>query len=68
MIKTQYPYIDDFGQERLDLIKTYTDTPGKCLRQIETGFIYDEAIDAYPLRFTYEEIDIPTEEEEEASE
>ena len=66
MIKTQYPYIDDFGNERNDLIKTYTDDPEhKMLKQIETGAIYAEAIDVYPCQFTYEEVDIEIEEEEE---
>ena len=33
------------------------------LRQIETGIIYDDAIDIIPCQFTYEETDIPIESE-----
>ena len=45
------------------LIRTYSDAQLK-IRQIETGDIYDEAIDIEG-RFTYEETDIPLEEPEE---
>jgi hypothetical protein len=31
---------------------------GKKIRQIETGRLYEEAIDVIPCRFTYEETDI----------
>lgn len=34
------------------------------LRQIETGELYDDAVDVIPCRFTYEETDIPIEDEE----
>lgn len=66
MIKVQYPYIDDNGNERPELIKHYTDDETKILLQVETGYLYDEAIDIYeePLKYTYEEIDRPVEEEE----
>lgn len=39
------------------LIRTYSDNSNKALLQIETNAIYDEAIDVYPSRFTYVEID-----------
>lgn len=39
----------------VELIKTYSDN-NKMIRQIETGIIYDEAIDI-PNRYTYEETD-----------
>lgn len=61
MIKTQYPWIDDLGNEREDLIKTYTDDETKVLLQVETGYMYDVAIDVYPCRFTYQEVDKPEE-------
>lgn len=64
MIKTQYPYIDDNGRTHETLIKTWTDDETKVLLQVETGAMYDEAIDLYPCRYTYEEIDKPIEEEE----
>ena len=38
--------------------KTYSDMNIK-IKQVETGIIYDDAIDVMPCRFTYEETDIP---------
>ena len=35
------------------------------LRQIETGELYDDAVDVMPCRYTYEETDIPIEYEPE---
>ena len=35
------------------------------IRQIETGIIYDDAIDITPCKYTYEETNEPIEEEEE---
>lgn len=40
------------------LMRTYSDENVK-IRQIETDIIYDEAIDTEPVRYTYEETDIP---------
>lgn len=65
MIKTQYPFVDDFGVAHDDLIKTWTDDETKTMLQVETGDMYEEAIDLYPCRFTYQEIDKPVEETEE---
>ena len=62
-IKTQYPYIDDNGEERDNLIKTYSDA-NMYIKQEETGNIYDAAVDVYPCRYTYTETDIPIEIEE----
>ena len=56
MIVTQYPFIDENGNERADLIKHYSDQ-GFVMRQIETGIEYGEAVDVYPCRYTYEETD-----------
>lgn len=39
--------------ERLE--RRYSDT-GRSLKQIETGIIYDEAIDLVPCKYTYEEV------------
>lgn len=44
-----------------NLIRHYSDT-GKKIRQVETGIVYEEAIDLKPCRFTYEETDRPIEE------
>jgi len=53
----------DTWEDETRLIRTYSDA-GFKIRQIETGDIYDEAIDIEG-RFTYEETDIPLEEPEE---
>lgn len=44
------------------LIRHYSDSKRK-LRQIETGYIYDETIDIYPCPYTYEETDELTKED-----
>lgn len=50
-------------------IRHYSDLSLK-IRQIETGIIYDDAVDVIPCRYTYEEtdepIDVPPEPIEEA--
>ena len=53
MIKIEYPY-----NNNSNLIRHYSDEKFK-IRQIETSIIYDEAVDLYPCRYTYEETDIP---------
>ncbi len=45
------------------LIRHYSDKEVKLL-QVETGILYDEAIDIVPCRYTYEETDKPIAEEE----
>lgn len=47
--------VDEGTRER-----RYSDTNVK-LRQIETGNIYEDAVDVIPCRYTYEETDIPIE-------
>lgn len=44
-------------------IKHYSDA-GMMIRQIETGKIYEDAVDRFPCKWTYEETDIPIKEEE----
>lgn len=56
MIKTEL-----FKIGNRDMQKTYSET--FKIRQIETGIIYDEAVDVLPCRYTYEETDMPIEEE-----
>lgn len=68
MVQTQYPYIDEHGVSHNSLIKHWTDDEAKILLQVETGLLYLEAIDVYPCRFTYSEVDKPVEEEEEVEE
>lgn len=46
------------GRER-----RFSDT-GVMLRQAETGNLYEEAIDAAPVRFNYEETDAPIPDED----
>lgn len=45
------------------LIRHYSDSKRK-LRQIETGYIYDETVDIYPCPYTYEEADELIDEDE----
>ena len=56
MILTEHPY-----QGNPKLIRTYTDDPEKALLQLETGAVYEEAIDVCPVRFTYAETERLTE-------
>lgn len=49
------------------LVKHYSDA-GFQILQKETGFLYSEAIDVIPCRYTYEETDVPIEEPEEEEE
>lgn len=45
------------------LIRHYSDS-GMKLLQVETGIAYDEAIDIVPCKYTYEETNDPTEQDE----
>lgn len=53
MIRTE-----DYGTlpDGRKLIRTYSDE-NYFIRQEQTGFIYEEAIDVYPVRYTYTETD-----------
>ena len=65
-IKTQYPYVDEFGVSHPNLIKHWVEN-GKML-QVETGNVYDVAIDIYPCKYTYviyEETDLDVQDNEE---
>lgn len=44
--------------ENNERIRHYSDEDLK-IRQIETGIIYDDAIDILPCPYTYEETDMP---------
>lgn len=46
-----------------DRERRYSDL-GVYIRQIETGALYEDAIDVIPCKYTYEETDIPIEDEE----
>lgn len=48
--------IENYGtlQSGVQLIRTYSDE-NFYIRQEETGNIYEEAIDVYPVRYTYTE-------------
>lgn len=48
---------------RDDRVYHYSDE-NMMIRQIETGILYVDALDTIPCKFTYEETDIPIEEEE----
>ena len=43
-----------------DRVRHYSDN-GMMLRQIETGALYEDAVDVIPCLYTYEETDIPIE-------
>lgn len=49
-----------------NFIRRYSDKNLK-IRQIETDVLYDEAIDVEDSNYTYEETDIPIEDEDEAT-
>lgn len=40
------------------LIRTWSDLD-MMIRQVESGTLYEEAIDVEPVRYTYEETDVP---------
>lgn len=50
-----YPYVDEQGVANEKLVQHKSDD-GKRIIQLETGRIYDEAIDLYPCRYTYAEV------------
>lgn len=43
-------------------VRHYSDV-GMMIRQQPTGILYEDAVDVVPCRFTYEETDIPIEED-----
>ena len=47
-----------------NLVRHYSDK-GMKIKQVETGLVYDEAIDLIPCEYTYEETDERIEIEEE---
>lgn len=55
-IKTQFPFIDEFGVEHKNLIKHWVEDEngniGKIL-QVETGIVYSVAVDVYPCKYNY---------------
>lgn len=66
-IKVQYPFIDEDGNKRDNLIKYYAeDKEGNkyYVKQLQTGIEYAEAVDVYPSRYTYVPTDKKVETEE----
>ena len=59
MLKAEHPY-----NGRDDRIRHYSDS-GMMIEQTDTGNLYEEAVDKYPTRHTYEETDEPIPEPEE---
>jgi len=51
----QYEYIEDGVR-----IRHWSDA-GMKIRQIETGALYDDAVDVVPCRYSYDETDVPVE-------
>ena len=67
MVKEQYPFIEDNGTIRPDLIKHWAEDENGVkylILQNETGVIYAEAVDIYPCPYTYSQTDIKVGEEE----
>ena len=46
-----------------DRLVKHTSDRGVMMLQKETGLLYPEAVDVIPCRYTYEETEIPIEEE-----
>lgn len=55
MIVQKHFKLSDDGWE---LVKTRSDA-GLKIRQVETGIVYDDAVDVMPCRYSYEETDEP---------
>ena len=56
-LKLQRPYIDFNGKVIENLEKHYAEDENGVrykIRQVETGIIYDEAVDLVPCKYTYE--------------
>lgn len=51
----EHPYIDENGEPYFDKVRHYSDD-GKQIMQVETGKVYDEAVDIYPCPYTYVEV------------
>lgn len=58
MIKTEYV-------ENGERIRHYSNI-GMQIRQVETGIIYEDAVDVLDAGYTYEETDLPIEDDGEA--
>ena len=55
-IKVEYPFVDSNGNKKDNLIKYYAEDKEGIkyyIKQVETGIIYDSAVDVYPSRYTY---------------
>ena len=48
-------------------VRHYSDE-GMMIKQIETGHLYEDAVDRVPCRWTYEETDVPIPEVEREAE
>lgn len=53
MLIQEYPVVLN-EVKRYDLIRTKSDSNLK-IKQLETGLVFEEAIDSYPTVYTYEE-------------
>lgn len=61
-----YPYVDEHGVENEKLVQHKSDDDKRII-QLETGRIYDEAIDLYPSKYTYAEVIEPDEKKPDGS-
>lgn len=63
-LKLQRPFIDDNGNIREKLERHYAEDENGVkykVKQIETGRVYDEAVDLIPCKYTYEVTNEPVE-------
>lgn len=63
----EHPYVDESGEPYFNKVRHYSDE-GKPILQVETGKVYEEAVDIHPCPYTYVEVeeepaaeDIPSE-------
>ena len=66
-LKLQRPYVHYDGEVFNHLEKHYAEDANGVrykIKQVETGIIYDEAVDIYPCKYTYEATNEPVEVDE----
>lgn len=66
-LMVEYPFVNLKGDLNDNLIKHYAkDDEGKLyyIKQVQTGVIFEQAVDIYPCSYSYEATNIPITEEE----
>ena len=65
-LKTLHPFINENNEKNFELVKHFAeDENGEkyLIKQLETGILYQEAIDIFPCPYTYESTDIKANDE-----